>query len=95
MREGEREEEVRRIPRKARRMLGIGRSTTTREGEVRDIAKGKRIKVVRISVGVIAQRLMEAVKGGWVVELWAAVGVCVELVEGRKGERDRGGEEWL
>ena len=50
-----------------------------------------RISVIKISVEVVAQRLMEAVQGGWVVELWRGVGVVVDLVEGSGGGRGGGG----
>ena len=54
-----------------------------------------RISVIKISVEVVAQRLMEAVQGGWVVELWRGVGVVVDLVEGREAEGEGEQEEWL
>jgi hypothetical protein len=96
-------ESLQQIPRKARRMLGI-RSVDLRVDSRREGRMLKaRVEVVRVSVGVIAQRLMEAIKGGWVVELWRGVGVVVELVEGRGSERGAsemdsegsGGEEWV
>ena len=54
-----------------------------------------RISVIKISVEVVAQRLMEAVQGGWVVELWRGVGVVVDLVEGREYGEEGEQEEWL
>jgi hypothetical protein len=54
-----------------------------------------RISVVKISVEVVAQRLMEAVQGGWVVELWRGVGVVVDLVEGCEQGEEGEEEEWL
>lgn len=102
-------ESLHHIPRKARRTLGI-RSVDVDMGMQMDCAGQwkvlrARAEVVKVSVGVVAQRLMEAVKGGWVVELWRAVGVCVALVEGeewdgeREGERKREGKgegrDWL
>jgi hypothetical protein len=102
-------ESLHHIPRKARRMLGI-RSVDADAGVLMDCAGQRkalraRAEVVRVCVGVVAQRLMEAVNGGWVVELWRAVGVCVALVEGEdsdgEGDREREtesegeGQEWL
>jgi hypothetical protein len=60
----------------------------------RTYALQTRIQVVKISVEVVVQRLMEAVQGGWVVELWRGVGVVVDLVE-RGGGEEGEEEEWL
>lgn len=65
----------------------------------RERALRRRAGVVRVSVGVVAQRLMEAVMGGWVEELWRAAGVLVCMVDrggwGEGGDEEWEGEEWL
>jgi hypothetical protein len=94
-------ESLHQIPAKARRMLGI-RSPEQAGREAMERGLRQRARFMRISVGVIAQRLMEAVRGGWVEELWGACGVLVNMVdmggsleEGAEGEEDEEEEGWV
>ena len=86
----------------------VDRSARTRTANIhknqtliRTHALKTRISVVCISVEVVAQRLMEAVHGGWVEELWRGVGVVVDLVEScesdqeGEAEGDGGGCGWV
>jgi hypothetical protein len=90
-------ESLHQIPAKARRMLGI-RSPEQVGREAMERGLRQRARFVRISVGVIAHRLMEAVRGGWVEELWGACGVLVNIVD-MGGSLEGGGEgeeeEWV
>lgn len=89
-------ESLHHVPRKARRTLGIKSADADMGVQIDCVGQWKalraRAEVVKVSVGVVAQRLMEAVRGGWVVELWSAVAVCVALVEGEEWDEEMKGE---
>jgi hypothetical protein len=90
-------ESLHQIPAKARRMLGI-RSPEQHGREAMENGLSQRARFVRISVEVIAQRVMEAVRGGWVEELWGACGVLVSMVDrggSLQGDGEDEEEEWV
>ena len=81
-----------RIPTKARDLLGIGRPDMSAE-RCKEAALVKRAVIVSHSVGVISQRLVEALRGTWDEDVWRSLRCLVEVVEagGGGGGSDRSG----
>lgn len=69
------------IPSKAQEMLGIGTPDVT-SIRLSELALRKRAESVGISVTVVGQRLVEAIRGsaGWDEDIWRALRVLVDII---------------
>jgi hypothetical protein len=69
------------IPSKAQEMLGIGTPDVT-SIRLSELALKKRAESVGISVSVVGQRLVEAIRGsaGWDEDVWRALRVLVDVI---------------
>lgn len=74
---------LRRIPTKARSLLGISESTALNESLLRahEAALIRRMRVVRPSINVVGQRLVVALRGAWDEDVWRCLRVMVEVIE--------------
>ena len=79
-----------RIPTKARDLLGIGRPDPIAE-RTNERALVRRAVVVSHSVGVVGQKLIEALRGAWDEDIWRALRCLVEVIEGCGGQSGRVG----
>lgn len=67
----------RNIPQKARAMLGIPMSYLDPEDDL----LRRRAQMIHVSVGVIGQRLLEAIRGSWDEDLWTSLRVLTDVIE--------------
>lgn len=65
---------------KAREMLGIGIPDAT-SIRMNVNALRKRATAVRASIGVIGQKLVQALRGSWDEDIWRSLRVLVEIIE--------------
>jgi hypothetical protein len=74
---------LRRIPMKARCLLGITESTLLNESLLRahEAALVRRMRVILPSINIIAQKLMVALRGQWDQQVWNCLRVMVEVIE--------------
>ncbi|KIV81218.1 hypothetical protein PV11_08645 [Exophiala sideris] len=73
-------ESLHQIPDKAREMLGIGLPDTT-SIQLNEYMLSKRASVLRVSISVVGQRLIEALRGAWDEDIWRSLKVLVEVIE--------------
>jgi hypothetical protein len=73
-------ESLHRIPEKAREMLGIG-LPDARSIRLNEYALRKRAAAVHVSIGVVGQKLVEALRGSWDEDIWRSLKVLVEVIE--------------
>ncbi|KIW74035.1 hypothetical protein PV04_02103 [Phialophora macrospora] len=73
-------ENLHRIPDKAREMLGIGLPDAA-SIQLNEYALRRRALAIHASVGVIGQRLVEALRGSWDEDIWRSLRVLVEVIE--------------
>lgn len=79
---------LKRIPTKARSLLGIGLESTIgrledeRAMKMQEAMLIRRLRVVRPSVNVVGRKLVVALRGGWDEDVWRCLRVMVEVVEG-------------
>jgi hypothetical protein len=73
-------ENLHRIPDKAREMLGIGLPDAA-SIQLNEYALRRRASAIQASVGVIGQRLVEALRGSWDEDIWRSLRVLVEVIE--------------
>ena len=73
-------ESLHRIPDKAREMLGIGLPDTT-SIQLNEYMLSKRASALHVSISVVGQRLIEALRGSWDEDIWRSLRVLVEVIE--------------
>lgn len=73
-------ESLYRIPEKAREMLGINLPESM-EIRLNESVLNKRALAVRANVRVLAQNLVEALRGSWDEDLWCSLRVLVDVIE--------------
>lgn len=78
---------LKRIPTKARSLLGISHASLLDEGmlRTREAALIRRMRVVRPSANIVGQRLVIALRGEWDEDVWRCLRVMVEVIEGSPG----------
>jgi hypothetical protein len=69
-----------RIPDKAREMLGIDPPSSMLI-RLNEFALRKRAEAIQASIGVVEQRLVEALRGTWDEDIWRSLKVLVEVIE--------------
>lgn len=74
---------LRRIPIKARSLLGISESTLLNERllKAHEAALIRRMRVLRPSINAVGQRLLVALRGAWDEDVWRCLRVMVEVIE--------------
>ncbi|ETI27560.1 hypothetical protein G647_00009 [Cladophialophora carrionii CBS 160.54] len=73
-------ESLHRIPNKAREMLGIGLPDAA-SIHLNEYALRRRALAIQVSVGVVGQTLVEALRGSWDEDIWRSLRVLVEVIE--------------
>ncbi|OCT55124.1 hypothetical protein CLCR_00010 [Cladophialophora carrionii] len=74
------QESLHRIPNKAREMLGIDLPDAA-SIHLNEYALRRRALAIQASVGVVGQRLVEALRGSWDEDIWRSLRVLVEVIE--------------
>ncbi len=69
-----------RIPDKVREVLGVGLPDAA-SIRLNEYALRKRAMAGQASIGVIGQRLVEALRGSWDEDIWRSLKVLVEVIE--------------